>query len=172
MKKLILTVAGAALLALPSLAQAQTATGSINATATVNTVLNFGSSSGMDFGTVTPGTTSSATAGYIAFTRNVGVAFTLPDGANTGKLTRVGGTETLQPAFSSCGVGTTTTAIGASTGFSSCAPASGTTVVLSLAAPTTGPTSEYVIFNGTVAVPATAVGGTYNGVIKITATAN
>ena len=170
MKKLLLSTVAAAVLALPSLAQAQT--GSINATATVNTILNFGASSGMDFGTITPGTTSAATSGYISFTRNVGVSFTLPDGANTGKLTRTGGTETLQPTFTSCGVGTTTTAIGASTAFSACAPASASTVVLTLAAPTTGPTSEYVIFNGTVAVPATAVGGTYNGVIKITATAN
>lgn len=175
MKKFALAAVGAALLALPSLASAQsTAQGSIAATATVSTVLNFGSSPGIDFGMVTPGTTSSSVTGYVPFTRNVGVSFTLPDGATTGRLTRVGtgATETLQPTFSACGVGTTNSAI--TTAFSACGGAGVTaaTTVGTLAAPTTGPTSEFVIFTGTVAVPIAAVPGTYTGTIKILATAN
>jgi hypothetical protein len=163
----------AALIALPSLAAAQsTATGAIAATATVNTVIDFGTSPGMDFGIVTPGTTSSSVRGYIPFTRNIGVSFTLPDGANTGRLVRTGGTESLQPTFSTCGVGTTNSAI--TSAFSACGGTGVTaaTVVGTLTAPTAGPTSEFVIFNGTVAVPAAAVPGTYTGTIKITATAN
>jgi hypothetical protein len=173
MKKFAFAVVGAALLALPSLASAQnTAAGSITATATVSTVLNFGTSPGMNFGNVTPGTTSSSVTGYVPFTRNVGVSFTLTDGATTGRLTRTGGTETLQPTFSACGVGTTNSAI--TSAFSACGGTGVTsaTVVGTLAAPTTGPTSEFVIFTGTVAVPIAAVPGTYSGTIKITATAN
>jgi hypothetical protein len=61
MKKFAIVLGAAALLALPSLASAQsTATGSIAATATVATVLDFGTSPGMNFGIVTPGTTSSS----------------------------------------------------------------------------------------------------------------
>ena len=174
MKKFALAALGAAaLIALPSIASAQsTAQGSIAATATVSTVLNFGSSPGIDFGIVTPGTTSSSVSGYVPFTRNVGVSFTLPDGATTGLLTRQTTGETLQPAFSACGVGTTNSAI--TSAFSACGGTGVTsaTVVGTLAAPTTGPTSEFVIFTGTVAVPLAAVPGTYTGTIKILATAN
>jgi hypothetical protein len=173
MKKLALAAFGAALLAAPSVVSAQaTATGSINAVAIVPTQMTFGTSSPIDFGSVVPGTTSAAASGSIAFTRNVGVIFTLPDAAATGRLTRVGGTETLQPAFTSCGVGTSSTAIVSATAFNSCAPTGATTPVLTLASPTTGPTAEFIIFNGTVSVPANAPGGTYTGVIRITATAN
>jgi hypothetical protein len=173
MKKFAIVLGAAALLALPSLASAQsTATGSIAATATVATVLDFGTSPGMNFGIVTPGTTSSSVTGYIPFTRNVGVSFTLPDGTTTGRLTRAGGTETLQPTFSACGVGTTNSAI--TSAFSACGGAGVTaaTVVGTLTAPTAGPTSEFVIFTGTVAVPTAAVPGRTPGTIKITATAN
>lgn len=174
MKKFALAALGAAaLIALPSIASAQsTATGSIGATATVSTVLDFGTSPGIDFGQVTPGTTSASATGYIPFTRNVGVSFTLPDGATTGLLTRAGGTETLQPAFSTCGVGTTNSTI--TSAFTACGGTGITaaSVVGTLAAPTAGPTSEFVIFTGTVAVPTAAVPGTYSGTIKIMATAN
>jgi hypothetical protein len=100
------------------------------------------------------------------------VSFTLPDGTTTGRLTRAGGTETLQPTFSACGVGTTNSAI--TSAFSACGGAGVTaaTVVGTLTAPTAGPTSEFVIFTGTVAVPTAAVPGRTPGTIKITATAN
>jgi hypothetical protein len=167
MKKLALTaVFGAALLAAPTLASAQV-TGSIQSTATISTVFAFGTSSDLDFGAITPGTASTA-SGYIRFDRNVGVIFTLPDAANTGKLTSAAG-GTLQPAFT-CGVGPTNAAV--VTAFTSCAPATGTTAVLTQAAPT-GTSTEYVIFNGSLTAAQTnTVPGTYNGVIRITATAN
>jgi hypothetical protein len=168
MKKLALSaVFGAALLAAPTLASAQSITGSIQATATVSTVLAFGTSSALDFGAVTPGTAATA-SGYIQLDRNVGVIFTLPDAANTGKLTSAAG-GTLTPAFT-CGVGATNATI--TTAFSSCSPATGTTAVLTQAAPT-GTNTEYVIFNGSLTAAQTnTVPGTYNGVIRITATAN
>ena len=175
MKKFALAAVGAALLALPSLAAAQnTAQGSITASASVTTVLNFGTGTAIQFGSVTPGTTSSPATGFVPFTRNVGVSFTLPDGANTGLLKRTvtNATETLQPVFSACGVGGTSGAI--TSAFSACGGVSltATQVVGTLAAPTTGPTSEFVIFTGTVAVPLNAVPGTYEGTIRIVATAN
>jgi hypothetical protein len=167
MKKLALVLAGAALLAAPSFASAQV-TGTINATATIQTVLNFGTSQAVDFGAITPGTAATA-SGWIELNRNVGVSITLPDAANTGRLTRAGGTETLQPAYT-CGIGTTSSAITAA--FSSCAPATATTAVGTRTAPT-GPVTEFVIFNGSLTAAQTVVTpGTYNGVIRITATAN
>lgn len=167
MKKLALAIAGAALLAAPSFASAQV-TGTINATATIQTVLNFGTSQAVDFGAVTPGAAASA-SGWIELNRNVGVNITLPNGTTTGLLTRSGGTETLQPTFT-CGIGTTSTAITAA--FSSCAPADGTTIVGTRTAPAT-PVTEYVIFNGALSATQTVITpGTYNGVIRITATAN
>lgn len=168
MKKLVLSaLAAAALVAAPSLASAQV-TGTINATATIQTVLNFGASQALDFGAVTPGTAATA-SGWIELNRNVGVVFTLPDGTTTGRLTRSGGTETLQPAYT-CGIGTTNAAI--TSAFSSCVPATGTTAVLTLTAPAAS-TTEYVIFNGSLTAAQTnTVPGTYNGVIRITATAN
>ncbi|HEX8829612.1 MAG TPA: hypothetical protein VF705_00510 [Longimicrobium sp.] len=166
MKKLALAAAAVAALALPSLATAQT--GTINATATVQTVLNFGTSQAVDFGAITPGTAATA-SGWIQLNRNVGVIFTLPDNTGTGRLTRSGGSETLQPAYT-CGIGTTNAAI--TSAFSSCAPATGTTGVLTLTAPA-ATTTEYVIFNGSLTAAQTnTVPGTYNGVIRITATSN
>lgn len=167
MKKLALALAGAALLAAPTVATAQV-TGTINATATIQTVLNFGASQAVDFGAVTPGTAATA-SGWIELNRNVGVAITLPDAASTGLLTRAGGTETLQPAFT-CGIGTVSSTIAAA--FSSCAPATGTTVVGTRTAPA-GPVTEFVIFNGSLSAAQTVITpGTYNGVIRVTATAN
>ncbi len=166
MKKLAFAAAAIAALALPSLATAQT--GTINATATVQTVLNFGTSQAVDFGAITPGTAATA-SGWIELNRNVGVIFTLPDAAATGRLTRGGGTETLQPAYT-CGIGTTSAAI--TSAFSSCTPVSATGGVLTLTAPA-ATTTEYVIFNGGLTAAQTnTIPGTYNGVIRITATAN
>jgi spore coat protein U-like protein len=165
--KLALALA-AALLAVPSLAAAQPSPG-INATATIGTVLDFGASQALDFGAVTPGTAATAW-GWIELARNVGVDITLPDGADTGRLTRAGGTETLQPAYS-CGIGTTSGAVVAA--FSSCAPATGAVVVGTRAASAGAPVTEYVIFNGSLTAAQTVVTpGTYSGTIRITATAN
>lgn len=167
MKKLALSFLGlAALAAAPSAVSAQT--GQINATATVQTVLNFGASTDLNFGSIVPGETASGT-GSIELRRNVGVVFTLPDAAATGRLTRVGGSETLQPAYT-CGVGTTAAAI--TSNFSSCTPATAATGVLTLTAPV-GTVTEHVIFTGALTGTQTqTTPGTYNGVIKITATAN
>jgi hypothetical protein len=146
--------------------------GSIAATATIPTTLDFGAATDINFGTVNADNTASAAkTGSIAFTRNVGVSFYLPDGTATGRLYRGGVTtaSSLQPSWSACGVGTTATTVTSS--FSSCTPASGTTSVLTLSAPS-GPTSEFVIFTGTVTAPTTTQGGTYTGSITIQAVAN
>ena len=108
MKKLALSILAVAVFAIPAKAQVN---GSISASADIPTVLNFGASSALSFGSVTPGTSASG-SGYIALSRNVGVVFTLPDAASTGLLTRSGGTETIQPSFT-CGVGTTSATISA-----------------------------------------------------------
>lgn len=168
MKKTALLIAAAAFLAVPAMASAQSVNGAINASATIPSVLNFGASSALSFGSITPGTAATG-SGYIALSRNVGVHFTLPDAASTGLLTRSGGTETLQPTFT-CGVGTTSAAI--TSAFSSCAPATAATQVLTLSAPTTV-ANEFVIFNGSLTGAQTnVIPGTYNGTIRITATVN
>lgn len=166
MKNTVRVLAVAALVALPAAAQAQTAiTGSISAVADIATVFSFGSPSALNFGSVTPGTSATG-SGFIPLSRNVGVLYSLPDGANTGKL--VLGAVTLTPTYT-CGVGTTSSAI--TSAFSSCTAAAGTTV-LSLAAPGTSVT-EFVIFNGTLPASATNVApGLYSGTIRITATPN
>ena len=167
MKKSALVLAAAACLAAPAMASAQV-NGSISASADIPTVLNFGTSSALSFGSITPGSAATG-SGYIALNRNVGVVFTLPDAGNTGRLTRSGGTETIQPAFT-CGVGSTTSTIVSA--FTSCLPATASTAVLTLTAPTTVVT-EYVIFNGSLTGTQTnAIPGTYSGTIRITATAN
>lgn len=167
MNRLSRFVALAALVGLPVVAQAQV-TGSITATATISTVFNFGASTNLDFGAIVPGAAATA-VGSVAFTRNVGVIFTLPDAATTGRLTLAGGTATIQPAFT-CGVGPTAAAW--TTTFSSCAPATATTAVLTEVAPV-GQATEYVVFNGSLTATQTnTTPGTYNGTIRITATAN
>lgn len=163
----------AAIIALPAAAQAQS-TGSITASASVATVFSFGTPSGLTFKSasatnVTPGTAASGT-GYIALTRNVGVIYTLPDAALTGRLSDGAATPTYLTPTYSCGIGATAATI--STTFSSCTPATGTTSVLTLAAPAAS-TTEYVIFSGTLAATQTDIApGTYSGTIRITATPN
>lgn len=166
MKNTVRLLAVAAFVALPAAAQAQTAiTGSISAAADIATVFSFGTPSALNFGSITPGTSATG-SGFIPLSRNVGVLFSLPDGANTGKLTL--GAITLTPAYT-CGVGTTNSAI--TSAFSSCVAAAGTTV-LSETAPTSV-TTEYVIFNGTLPASATNVApGLYSGTIRVTATPN
>ena len=150
--------------ALPSVASAQSITGSINASADIATVFSFGAPSALSFGTVTPGTGATG-SGYIPLSRNVGVIYSLPDGATTGQLTGPGGT-TLQPTYT-CGVGTTSAAIVSA--FTNC---NNTGNQLTLAAPT-GVLTEYVIFNGSLAAAQTNIApGTYSGTIRVTATPN
>lgn len=164
MKNTLRVLAAAAFLALPTMAQAQT--GTITASADIATVFSFGTSTPLSFGTVTPGTTATGT-GSIAFSRNVGVIWTLPDAATTGQLTGPGGT--INPTYV-CGTGTTSTTITSS--FSSCTPATGTTAVLTVAAPT-ALVNEFVIFSGSLSATQTnTVPGTYTGTIHITAAQN
>ena len=163
MNRSLRLIAALGMLALPSLAQAQSITGSIAASADIATVFSFGAPSALNFGSVVPGATASA-SGYIPLSRNVGVIYSLPDGATTGQLTGPG--PAIQPTYT-CGVGTTSATI--TSPFSSC---NGTTSVLTLAAPASTLT-EYVIFNGSLsAVQTNTVPGTYSGTIRVTATAN
>jgi len=164
MKNTLRVLAAAAFLALPAMAQAQT--GTINASADIATVFAFGSSTPLSFGSVTPGTTATGT-GSIAFSRNVGVIWTLPDAAATGQLTGPGGT--ISPTYT-CGTGSTASAIVSA--FSSCTPATGTTAVLTVTAPT-ALVNEFVIFTGSLSTTQTnTVPGSYTGTIRITATPN
>jgi hypothetical protein len=159
-------VAALGMLALPSLSQAQTATtGSIAATATIQTLFAFGTASPLSFGTVTPGTAATAT-GYIPMQRNVGVIYTLPDGATTGQLVK--GANTLQPAYT-CGIGTTSAAI--TTSFTNCNTTAAQFTASS--ATVTGVVNEFVIFNGSLTAAQTnTVPGLYSGTIHILATPN
>jgi hypothetical protein len=165
MKNTSRILAAIAILALPAAAQAQAITGAITASADIATVFSFGSPTALNFGSIVPGSAASA-SGFIPLSRNVGVLYSLPDGANTGKHTL--GAVTLTPTYT-CGVGATSAAI--TSAFSSCTAAAGVTV-LSLVAPASS-TTEYVIFNGSLAAAATNVApGTYVGTIRITATPN
>jgi spore coat protein U-like protein len=156
-------IAALGMLALPAAAQAQSITGSIAASADIATVFSFGGPAALNFGSVVPGTAANA-SGSIPLSRNVGVIYSLPDGANTGKLTGPG--PAITPTYL-CGVGTTSAAI--TTAFSSC---NATTSVLTLSAPAVV-TTEYVIFQGSLSAAQTnTVPGTYSGTIRVTATAN
>jgi len=158
-------LAALSFIALPSVASAQV-TGSIGASADIATVFSFGTPVALNFGSVTPGASATA-SGSIALSRNVGVIYSLPDGANTGRLTGPAGN--LQPTYT-CGVGATAATIVSS--FTSCVPASTTASQLTLAAPS-GTLTEYVIFNGSLAAAQTNIApGTYAGTIRITATPN
>jgi hypothetical protein len=150
-------------IALPSVASAQSITGSIVASADISTVFSFGAPTGLNFGNITPGTAASA-SGYIPLSRNVGVIYSLPDGATTGQLTGPAGN--LQPTYT-CGVGTTSATIVSA--FTNC---NATGAQLTLASPT-GLLTEYVIFNGSLAAGQTNITpGTYTGTIRVTATPN
>jgi hypothetical protein len=149
--------------ALPSVAGAQAITGSISASADIATVFAFGTPSALNFGSITPGTAATA-SGYIPLSRNVGVIYSLPDGATTGQLTGPAGN--LQPTYT-CGVGTTSAAI--TTAFTNC---NTTGAQATLTAPASTLT-EYVIFNGSLAAGQTNIApGTYTGTIRVTATPN
>ena len=157
-------LAALSFIALPSVAGAQAITGSIAASADIATVFSFGTPSALNFGSVTPGAGATA-SGYIPLSRNVGVIYSLPDGATTGQLTGPAGN--LQPSYT-CGVGATSAAIVSA--FANC----NTNVAnqLTLAAPASTLT-EYVIFNGTLAAGQTNIApGTYTGTIRVTATPN
>ena len=163
MNRSLRLLAALGMLALPAAAQAQSITGSISASADIATVFSFGAPSPLNFGSIVPGTAATG-SGYIPLSRNVGVIYSLPDGATTGQLTGPG--PAITPSYT-CGVGSTSTTIVSA--FSSC---NGTTSVLTLASPT-GTLTEYVIFNGSLTAAQTnTVPGTYSGTIRITATAN
>jgi hypothetical protein len=156
-------IAALGILAVPSLAQAQSITGSISASADIATVFSFGVPSPLNFGSITPGTAATA-SGYVPLSRNIGVIYSLPDGANTGVLSGPAGN--LTPSYT-CGVGSTNSTIVSA--FTSCNSAGNQ---LTLAAPT-GTQTEYVIFNGSLAAGQTNIApGTYSGTIRVTATGN
>ena len=156
-------LAALAMIALPSVASAQSITGSISASADIATVFSFGTPSAMNFGSITPGTGATA-SGYIPLSRNVGVIYSLPDGATTGQLTGPGGN--LLPSYT-CGVGTTSAAI--VNAFTNC---NNTGNQLTLPTPA-GLLTEYVIFQGSLAAGQTNIApGTYSGTIRVTATPN
>jgi hypothetical protein len=157
-------LAALGMFAVPSLVQAQSITGSISASADISTVFSFGVPSPLNIGSITPGTAATA-SGYIPLSRNIGVIYSLPDGATTGLLTGPSAT-TLQPSYT-CGVGATSSTI--TSAFTSCNSAGNQ---LTLAAPA-GTTTEYVIFNGSLGAGQTnIVPGTYTGTIRVTATGN
>jgi hypothetical protein len=179
MKKLAIVAAAVAALALPSLATAQS--GQISASATISTILDFGTPSDMAFGNILPGAAGPIRAqGSIPLVRNVGVKIFLPDGSSTGVLTGPTGSTAITPALT-CGVNSTAVAGGTAAAptydlatFASCRPGTPATEVATLAAPTTaaGQTS-HVIFNGTItSVGQTQMPGFYSGVIRVAAVAN
>ena len=156
-------LAALAMIALPSVASAQSITGSIAASADIATVFSFGAPTALNFGSIPPGTAASA-SGFIPLSRNVGVIYSLPDGATTGQLTGPGGN--LLPSYT-CGVGTTSTTIVSA--FTNC---NTTGNQLTLGTPA-GLLTEYVIFNGSLAAAQTNIApGTYSGTIRVTATPN
>jgi spore coat protein U-like protein len=157
-------LAALGMIALPSVVGAQSITGSITASADIATVFSFGAPTALSFGNVTPGAGATA-SGYIPLSRNVGVIYSLPDGATTGQLTGPAGA-LLQPSYA-CGVGTTSAAI--TSAFANC---NNTGAQLTLGTPT-GSLTEYVIFNGTLTAAQTNIApGTYSGTIRVTATPN
>jgi hypothetical protein len=162
MKKLFLSLAAVAALAVaPSAAQAQEQ-GQIDVSATIQTILRFGASSGLNFGTITPGDAATG-SGSIELIRNVGTLLEFPNAGELGQLSD--GTTTITPSYT-CGVSATATGAFTST-FTNCS-----TATLSLSAPA-GLTTEYVIFNGSLSAAQTNVTpGTYTGVITIQATQN
>jgi len=158
-------LAALGMLALPAAAQAQSITGSIAASATIQTVFAFGAPSALSFGNVTPGTAATG-SGYIPMQRNVGVIYSLPDGASTGQLTGPG--SPIQPTYT-CGVGTTSAAI--TTSFANCTSTAALFTVSG--ASVSGLVNEWVIFNGSLSAAQTnTVPGLYSGTIHILATPN
>ena len=163
MNRSIRLLAVLGILAIPSVAKAQSITGSISASADIATVFSFGVPTPLNFGAVTPGTAATA-SGFIPLSRNIGVIYSLPDGANTGVLAGPAGN--LTPTYT-CGVGSTSTTIVSA--FTSCNSAGNQ---LTLGAPT-GTLTEYVIFNGSLGAGQTNIApGTYSGTIRVTATGN
>jgi hypothetical protein len=156
-------LAALTMIVLPSVAGAQSITGSIAASADISTVFSFGAPSALAFGAIPPGTAATA-SGYIPLSRNVGVIYSLPDGATTGQLSGPGGN--LLPSYT-CGVGTTSAAIVSA--FTNC---NSTGPQLTLGTPV-GVLTEYVIFNGSLTAGQTNITpGSYTGTIRVTATPN
>jgi hypothetical protein len=156
-------VAALGMLALPTLAQAQSITGSIAASATIQSVFAFGAPTALNFGNITPGTAATG-SGYIPMQRNVGVIYSLPDGATTGQLTGPG--PAILPTYT-CGVGTTSAAI--TTTWANCT----STGALMTVVGASGLVNEFVIFNGSLSAAQTnTVPGLYSGTIHILATPN
>ena len=148
MNRSLRLVAALGMLALPSLASAQSITGSINASADIATVFSFGAPSPLNFGTVTPGTAAIGVRLHPALAqrrRDLLAARRCHD-----RPAHRPWRATLQPTYA-CGVGTTSATI--TSAFTSC---NSIGHQLTLAAPT-GTLTEYVIFNGSLAAAQTNI---------------
>lgn len=165
MNRTLRLVAALGMLALPTLAQAQSITGSIAASATIQSVFAFGAPSALSFGNVVPNTAATG-SGYIPMQRNVGVIYSLPDGATTGQLTGPG--PAIQPTYT-CGVGATSGTL--TTTWANCTSTGALQTVAG--ATVSGLVNEFVIFQGSLTAAQTnTVPGVYSGTIHVLATPN
>lgn len=169
MKKSVLFIAAAAVLALPSVSAAQTSTtqtGSVNASAYIPPALSFGTPTSLVFATsgasgIVPGQEAVGT-GSIPLTHNSDVTISFPNGTGTGLLTGPGGA-TVQPTYA-CAY---TPATGTATSLGACTSTTGTLISQTAGTSTTGT----IGISGTIAGTATGAlaPGTYSGTINIKA---
>jgi spore coat protein U-like protein len=165
MKKLVLSVAAAAVMALPTFAQAQNAT--LSATAVVSTLRTVDNKQDLNFGTFAPGaavvvdpTSAGATRGQIKLTTNANTLVTVSGGilnhgtANTG---------TIEPTYTCASAPDLSGVPGTATPFVCDVP---TTINALLA-----PESRWILVGGAIAVTESnnKPAGTYTGTITVTA---
>ncbi len=172
MKKIVAVVAGA-LVALPAIAHAQTATGNVAASATVQSALSVAATNPLNFGTaISPAggnvtialgaapTGTGQTLGSLQISHNsdFSVAATVP-------TTLVSGTNSLGVSFL-CGYSLTATgALTSETAGAACTALPNRDITLGTQ------TTTYLQVGGTLTVPTTAVAGTYTGTVGFTLTA-
>jgi spore coat protein U-like protein len=157
MKKILI---GAAMMALPVVVGAQTATGNISATATVSSVVVFSNPTGLDFGApLTPGSTATVTpgaaSGRIQLAYNVAPTVTAP-----ATVTLSNGSGATMSMSTLCGHDVVNT--GASISMFACTTP---------AAPPFAnvQTQHWFFVGGSLTVPATQAAGVYTGTIVLTA---
>lgn len=173
MKKIVAVVAGA-LVALPAMAQAQTATGNVAASATVQSALSVAATNPLNFGTAisaaggnvtialgaapTGGTGQTLGSLQVSHNSDFSVAATVP-------TTLVSGTNSLGVSFL-CGYSLTATgALTSETAGAACTALPNRDITLGTQ------TTTYLQVGGTLTVPTTAVAGTYTGTVAFTLTA-
>lgn len=178
MKRLSRVVALLAIVGLPVVAQAQAAqTASIATTADVATVFSFLTPTAMSFPSVIPGAAAVTASGSIGFQRNTTVKYVIgaiTDLKHTDNVSLIPYTATAPTAgtagftITSCGLGTTASAIATATTWSSCIANASNAYSTAPSATTT----EYIIFNGSLSTTTATKPGLYTGSISITATVN